>query len=141
MIKPTIENIAEYCKERGNHVDPGEFFDFYQSKGWVIGKARSPMKDWQACIRTWERNTTHSMAIRGRDEAVRASKEVLMKQDRALPKHKPNPEIELLNKELFSLTRNMREMTASGRIKARIKIRAIRKQIIAIKDKDSKITF
>ena len=139
MVKPTIAEIAEYCKERGNHVDPEKFYYYYESVGWVVGK--KPMKDWQACIRTWERNTTHSMAIKQRDEAVRASKKVLMKHDRSLPRHKPNPEIELLNKELFSLTRNMREMTASGRIKARIKIREIRKQIVAIKDKDSKITF
>ena len=52
--KPTLSEIREYCIERGNSVSPEEFFDFYESKGWMIGK--SPMKDWRACIRTWERN-------------------------------------------------------------------------------------
>lgn len=56
--KPTIEDVEEYCRERGNTIDAEEFFNFYESKGWVIGK--SPMKDWKACIRTWERNKRQS---------------------------------------------------------------------------------
>ena len=52
--KPTVEEIAEYCKLRNNAIDPQHFFDFYESKGWLVGKSR--MKDWKACVRTWERN-------------------------------------------------------------------------------------
>lgn len=54
FVKPTIEEITEYCKERSNNINPQSFYDFYESKGWKIGK--SPMKDWKACVRTWERN-------------------------------------------------------------------------------------
>ena len=54
FVKPTIEEIRCFCEERNNGIDADEFFNFYESKGWVIGK--SPMKDWKACIRTWERN-------------------------------------------------------------------------------------
>ena len=54
FVKPTIPQIIDYCIERGNTVDPLKFFDHYESKGWVIGK--SPMKSWQAAIRTWEGN-------------------------------------------------------------------------------------
>ena len=50
--KPTIEEIAQYCKERNNKIDANYFFDYYESKGWVIGK--NPMKDWKAAVRTWE---------------------------------------------------------------------------------------
>ena len=50
--KPSIEEIRSYCQERGNQVDPEKFFNFYESKGWLIGK--SPMKDWKAAVRTWE---------------------------------------------------------------------------------------
>ena len=51
---PTVEEVAEYCRERGNKVNPQQFVDFYASKGWIVGK--SPMKDWKAAIRsTWER--------------------------------------------------------------------------------------
>ena len=50
--KPSIEEIRLYCQERDNQVDPERFFNFYESKGWVVGK--SPMKDWKAAVRTWE---------------------------------------------------------------------------------------
>jgi hypothetical protein len=53
-IPPDKKSLHDYCKERGGLVDPNEFYDFYQSKGWLIGKTR--MKDWQAAVRTWERN-------------------------------------------------------------------------------------
>ena len=51
---PSVEEVAAYCKERENKVDPQQFVDFYASKGWKVGN--SPMKDWKAAIRsTWER--------------------------------------------------------------------------------------
>ena len=50
---PTLEEIKAYCQERGNYVDAQAFMDFYDSKGWMIGKNK--MKDWKAAIRTWER--------------------------------------------------------------------------------------
>lgn len=50
---PTFEQVAEYCKERNNKVDAQRFIDFYESKGWMIGKSK--MKDWKACVRTWEK--------------------------------------------------------------------------------------
>lgn len=52
--KPTLEEVQEYCKERNNNVDPQHFIDFYESKGWKVGKAS--MQDWRACVRTWEKN-------------------------------------------------------------------------------------
>ena len=52
FIKPTVEEIAEYCKERQNKINPQSFFDWNESKGWRVGN--SPMKDWKAAIRTWE---------------------------------------------------------------------------------------
>lgn len=51
---PTIEEVREYCQSRNNNVDPEQFYDFYESKGWMIGKNR--MKDWKAAVRTWERD-------------------------------------------------------------------------------------
>lgn len=50
--KPSIEEITNYCKERNNNVNPNKFYDFYETKGWYVGKNK--MKDWKACIRTWE---------------------------------------------------------------------------------------
>lgn len=54
FVKPTIEEIRAYCSERNNTVDAESFYDFYESKGWVVGK--SPMKDWKSAVRTWERS-------------------------------------------------------------------------------------
>ena len=49
---PTVEEVRAYCKERGNQIDAQHFVDFYASKGWRVGN--QPMKDWKACVRTWE---------------------------------------------------------------------------------------
>src|SRR5690606_12299509 len=58
FIKPTVEEISAYCLERKNNVQAQKFFDYYESKGWVVGK--SPMKDWKAAVRTWEKNNFSS---------------------------------------------------------------------------------
>ena len=51
--KPTIEEVKQYCQERKNDIDIHKWFDFYEAKGWMIGKNK--MKDWKAAIRTWEK--------------------------------------------------------------------------------------
>ena len=51
---PTVEDVASYCRERGNAVDAQRFVDFYTASGWMRGK--TPVKDWKACVRTWEKN-------------------------------------------------------------------------------------
>lgn len=56
FIKPTLEEITDYCKERNNGISAQNFFDFYESKGWKIGS--QSMKDWRAAIRTWEQRRT-----------------------------------------------------------------------------------
>lgn len=57
FIKPTLEEVKNYCLERNNNVDAEKFIDYYEANGWVQGKARKPIKDWKACIRTWERDS------------------------------------------------------------------------------------
>lgn len=54
FVKPTMEEIKAYCRERHNHIDADKFFAYYESKGWLVGK--SPMKNWKAAIITWEKN-------------------------------------------------------------------------------------
>jgi preprotein translocase subunit Sec63 len=51
--QPTTEEIKAYCIERKNRIDPERFFDFYQSKGWMVGKNK--MKDWRAAVRNAEK--------------------------------------------------------------------------------------
>ena len=54
FVPPTVEEVKAYCDEKGYSVDPGQFVDFYESKGWLVGKSK--MKDWKASVRTWQRN-------------------------------------------------------------------------------------
>jgi uncharacterized protein YdaU (DUF1376 family) len=60
--KPGLEEVADYCRERGNQVDPQQWIDHYSANGWKVG--RSDMKDWKAAIRTWEKNGVNAYAGR-----------------------------------------------------------------------------
>lgn len=51
---PTIDEVAEYCREKGYNIDAEHFVSYYESNGWRVGK--NPMKDWRAACRTWARN-------------------------------------------------------------------------------------
>lgn len=52
FLKPTVEQISAYCTERNNGIDPQLFYDFYEARGWMVGKVH--MKDWKSAVRTWE---------------------------------------------------------------------------------------
>jgi uncharacterized protein YdaU (DUF1376 family) len=54
FVKPSLEEVSAYCKERKNQVDPAKWLDYYTSNGWHVG--RNSMKDWRATVRYWERN-------------------------------------------------------------------------------------
>lgn len=64
---PVVADVAAYCAERKNGVDAQQFVDFYTAKGWRVGN--SPMKDWRASVRTWERRDTSSSGQAGRKES------------------------------------------------------------------------
>ena len=52
---PSIDDVRAYCEERGNTIDAERFIDYYTAQGWVLANGR-PVKDWRACVRTWEKN-------------------------------------------------------------------------------------
>ena len=61
--KPTLEEITTHINQNNLQVDAENFFSFYESKGWTVGK--SPMKDWKAAIRGWHsRNKDDDKPIR-----------------------------------------------------------------------------
>lgn len=60
-IPPTKEQVSAYCLERHNSVDPETFINFYEAKGWMIGKNK--MKDWMAAVRTWEKHDTGNTTL------------------------------------------------------------------------------
>lgn len=54
FIKPTIEEIKEYCAQNDLRIDCERFYDYYESNDWHVGKNK--MKDWKATARNWNRN-------------------------------------------------------------------------------------
>ena len=59
--KPSVEEVRAYCLERNNGIDPQSFIDHYDSNGWMVG--RTPMRDWKAAVRTWERRRNNAQPI------------------------------------------------------------------------------
>jgi len=54
FIPPTLSEVEAYANEMGymsREFSPSGFVDFYQSKGWKVGKDK--MKDWKAAARGW----------------------------------------------------------------------------------------
>lgn len=93
--KPTLDEVQAYCQERDNHVDAAQFIDYYESKGWMVG--RNPMKDWKACVRTWERKKVYGsrFMVNGNhadDESINPKLSTLNHQDGPLvPSSAPPP--------------------------------------------------
>lgn len=53
FIKPTLQEVIDYCEEKRNGVDPEKWYNYYESNGWKVGK--NSMKNWKACVNTWAR--------------------------------------------------------------------------------------
>ena len=61
FVKPTVEEIAAYCKEKNYNINAQQFFNYYESNGWKIG--RNSMKSWQAAVQNWNiRDKTNNKA-------------------------------------------------------------------------------
>jgi hypothetical protein len=54
FVKPTVDEIRDYCEKRQNGIDAQYFYDYYEARGWKYGNTH--IVDWKACVRTWERN-------------------------------------------------------------------------------------
>ena len=55
FIPPTREEVAEYIHEMNYGLDPDEFMDKNEMRGWILNTGK-PMKDWKAAVRIFERN-------------------------------------------------------------------------------------
>jgi len=52
FIKPTLQEVEEYAKKIDYNLDPVEFINFYEQKGWMVGKNK--MVSWQAAVKLWK---------------------------------------------------------------------------------------
>ena len=66
---PTPAQVSEYIAEKGYSVDAEKFVDFYESKGWFVGKNK--MKDWKAAVRNWARSQRQESTTKGSRTANR----------------------------------------------------------------------
>ena len=48
---PSIEEIQNYCNEKGYQVNAKKFHAFYDSKGWMVGKNK--MTNWKSAAAGW----------------------------------------------------------------------------------------
>ena len=62
---PTVEEVRSYISERGYTVDAERFVNFYESKGWMVGKSK--MRDWKAAVRNWAKDAPKKSQYRNED--------------------------------------------------------------------------
>lgn len=70
FVPPTVEEVRAYCRQKGYHVDPEAFVNFYAANGWKQGKGK-PIVDWKACVATWERREHPAEQAAPAQEAVK----------------------------------------------------------------------
>ena len=51
---PTQQEVIDHCKSKKSTIDPYMFYNYYESKGWMIGKNK--IKNWKASVAVWEHN-------------------------------------------------------------------------------------
>lgn len=76
FVKPDPGEVSAYAKSLGYNLDGKKFCDYYESKGWLIGK--TPMKSWQAAVRTWK--TNDSSANGGPDKPNQAERDAKQRE-------------------------------------------------------------
>lgn len=52
--KPSVSELNEYIKEKGYMVDAEQFYDYYESTGWKVG--RKKMVSWKHALSYWHKN-------------------------------------------------------------------------------------
>lgn len=57
---PTVDEVAAYCHDRGNSVDPEAFWDYYESQGWKKANGRT-LEKWRSAVHTWEKKENGSV--------------------------------------------------------------------------------
>lgn len=54
--RPPLEDCKAHADDIGlPHSEAERFFDYYTSIGWVVGKAKTPMKVWKSAMANWKK--------------------------------------------------------------------------------------
>ena len=67
FVKPSLDEVRQYFREKGTTIDPEAFYAYYESNGWMVG--RTKMKSWKAALTTWEKREKKYPAKRERVSA------------------------------------------------------------------------
>ncbi len=65
-VPPAMEEVTAYCRQRRSPVDPQRFYDYYQSRGWCMGK--DTVRDWKALLRNWEKQERRQSPAREEED-------------------------------------------------------------------------
>ena len=76
FVKPTVEDVAAYIQKKGYTFAAEEFWNYFESVGWVVGKSRKPMKSWTAACATFQRNENKSYARESYSERQLRSRQI-----------------------------------------------------------------
>lgn len=75
FVEPTLEEVKAYCEERNNGIDAQHFIDYYSARGWELSKGRK-IRDWKACVRTWENNSYNRKPTKQAEKPQQKPKEI-----------------------------------------------------------------
>jgi len=53
LAPPTIADVAEYCRQRKNNINPQKFFDYFNAGNWIDSKG-NPVINWKQKVISWE---------------------------------------------------------------------------------------
>ena len=104
-LPPPMKDVTDYFTEQGHPEMAEQFYDFYESVGWMVGKNR--MKDLKATIRNWIRRSDNfprpslntknlsvvspvPMVSNSAARNLEADAELMMKVDASMMKINPN---------------------------------------------------
>lgn len=54
FVPPTLDEVRAHVEAKGYGFDPREFLAHYEANGWVQGKGRKPIVNWQAATVTFQ---------------------------------------------------------------------------------------
>lgn len=78
---PSIEEVKLFFE---NDLEAEKYFNYYASKGWVVGN-KSPMKDWKAAARNWKLNANKFQAANNTQKTSSSNLHVEQNKDYNIP--------------------------------------------------------
>lgn len=83
FVKPTIEELENYCKEKElKNIDPEQFINFYESNGWMVGKNK--MKNWKAAASNWNKRNFNNHNSYNKQRSIGSTKNWNQVEERKL---------------------------------------------------------